>query len=414
MSQKHTLIVGGGIIGACSAWYLTKAGRQVTIVDKGDFGAACSHGNCGYVSPSHVLPLPKSGQLSVGLKSFFKKSALKIRPGLSLSLWRWLIQFAMKCNDLDAAVGGKARHTLLQSSRRLYDELIETESLACEWKKDGLLFVFRDQKEFEYFGETNDLLKREYGVPAEPVSGDALTKLEPALKPGLAGAWHYHGDAHLRPDQLMSELRRRLVEFGVEIVTETEVLGFESQEDRVSAVKTSSGKISADEFVVATGAVTPFLNRHLRCRLPIQPGKGISLTMPRPKTCPRYPMLLEEVHVGITPFEQGYRIGSTMELAGYNSEISDERIQYVRAGAAEYLHDPYCDPVEEKWFGWRPMTPDGVPYIDRAPAFGNVWIAAGHNMLGLSMGTGTGKLVSELITGTMPHITPSPYRIGRA
>ena len=105
-------------------------------------------------------------------------------------------------------------------------------------------------------------------------------------------------------------------------------------------------------------------------------------------------MLLEEVHVGITPFDSGYRIGSTMELAGYNSEMSPQRLQYLRTGAAEYLVDPLAEPVMEEWFGWRPMTWDGLPYIDRTPRFKNVWVAAGHNMLGLSIGTATGKLIS--------------------
>lgn len=124
-------------------------------------------------------------------------------------------------------------------------------------------------------------------------------------------------------------------------------------------------------------------------------------------------MLLEEAHVGITPFDSGYRIGSTMEFAGYNTRLSPERLQYLRDGAAQYLIEPTAEPVEEEWYGWRPMTWDGLPYIDRTPGYDNVWVAAGHNMLGLSMGTGTGRLVTELITGQRPHIDPEPYRIGR-
>ena len=124
-------------------------------------------------------------------------------------------------------------------------------------------------------------------------------------------------------------------------------------------------------------------------------------------------MLLEEVHVGITPFDSGYRIGSTMELAGYNHEMSAERLQYLQDGATEFLQEPMATPVQEEWFGFRPMTWDGLPYIDATPKYKNVWVAAGHNMLGLSMGTATGKLVSELITGDTAHIDPTPYRIGR-
>lgn len=414
-STKHTVVIGGGVIGAFCAWYLQQAGRQVTIVDKGKFGAGCSHANCGYVSPSHVLPLPKPGQLGIGLKALFSsQGALRIRPGLSLSLWAWLLKFGTRCNQRDMLQAGAARTAILESSRRLYQEIIEGENLAVEWKTDGLLFVFRDKHHFEHFAETDRLLRTDFNVCANAIDGAALAEMEPALKPGLAGAWHYTNDAHLRPDRLMSELQRRLIEAGVTILEDQAVTRFVRRADGVSAVVTAAGEIAADEFVVATGPLTPMLNKELDCRIPIQPGKGYSITMPRPKICPRYPMLLEEVHVGITPFDSGYRIGSTMELAGYNSDLDPQRLKFLRDGATEYLVDPLAEPVMEEWFGWRPMTWDGLPYIDRTPRFKNVWVAAGHNMLGLSMGTATGKLIAELLTNQKPHIDPHPYRIGRS
>jgi len=165
--------------------------------------------------------------------------------------------------------------------------------------------------------------------------------------------------------------------------------------------------------VVATGAWTPLLQEAVGVRLPIQPGKGYSITMARPGLCPKYPMILEECHVAITPFEEGYRVGSTMEFSGYDTSLNRARLDYLRKGAAEYMHEPTAEPVEEEWYGWRPMTADGIPYIDRSPRFANVWVAAGHSMLGISMGTGTGKLVSELITGVKPHLDPLAYRIAR-
>ena len=412
--KQHTIIIGGGVIGAFCAWYLSKAGRRVTIVDQNTFGAGCSHGNCGYVSPSHVLPLPSPGQISRGLKGMFSRnSALRIRPRLSPSLWAWLIKFASRCNKRDMLQAGRARNAILESSRQLYGSLIEEEQLHVEWKTDGLMFVFRDQKYFEHFAETDRLLRADFGVPAERIDGKELIEMEPALKPGLAGAWHYRNDAHLRPDRLMAELRGKLTTEGIDIQENCRMTGFVLKNGHATAIKTNLGGLSADEFVVATGPLTPLLNRELDCRIPIQPGKGYSITMPKPTTCPRYPMLLEEVHVGITPFDSGYRIGSTMEFAGYDTELNKERLQYLRTGAAEYLHEPTAEPVEEEWYGWRPMTWDGLPYIDRTPKHDNVWVAAGHNMLGLSMGTATGKLVAELITGKSPHIDPTPYRIGR-
>ena len=166
-------------------------------------------------------------------------------------------------------------------------------------------------------------------------------------------------------------------------------------------------------FVVAAGAWTPLLNEQLGCRVPIQPGKGYSLTMPRPAVCPKIPLIFPETRVAVTPFQSGYRLGSTMEFAGYDESIRPERLQLLKDGAAGYLSEPYCEPVLEEWFGWRPMTYDSLPIIDRSPKYENVIIAAGHNMLGLSMAPATGKLVAELAGGPSPHIDPKPYRAGR-
>jgi D-amino-acid dehydrogenase len=176
---------------------------------------------------------------------------------------------------------------------------------------------------------------------------------------------------------------------------------------------TSAGTIDADAFVVATGAWTPLLHRELGVRLPIQPGKGYSITMRRPSVCPRVPMILEECHVGITPLDTAYRIGSTMEFTGYDASLDQRRLAYLRRGAAEYLRESTAEPVEEEWCGSRPMTPDGIPYIDRSPRFDNVWLAAGHSMLGISMGTGTGRFVAELVSGRPPHLDPAAHRIRR-
>ncbi|MCA9059615.1 MAG: FAD-dependent oxidoreductase [Planctomycetaceae bacterium] len=414
-SNRHTLVIGGGVIGAFTAYYLRQTGRDVTIVDRGTFGGGCSHGNCGYVSPSHVQPLPRPGQLMNGLKGLFStQRALRIQPKLSPSFWMWMLKFASRCNVTDMHEAGTARHALLQSSKTLYEQVIAQENLQVEWTQDGLLFVYRDAHEFEAYRKTNQWLTDNFGVAAEEIrGGDALAAMEPALKPGLAGAWWYRIDSHLRPGKLMSELRRVLTEQGVRILEQQEVKAFTPSCGRATGVRTTTAEITADEFVVCTGAWTPFLNDALGCRIPIQPGKGYSITMPRPSRCPRYPMILEECHVAITPFAAGYRVGSTMEFGGYDTRLNRQRLNYLRSGAAQYLHEPTCDPVEEEWYGWRPMTWDGKPYLDRSPIFTNVWVAAGHNMLGISMGTATGKLMAELISGQSPHLDLSPYRIGR-
>jgi D-amino-acid dehydrogenase len=276
-----------------------------------------------------------------------------------------------------------------------------------------MLFVLQSHAGMEHFAATNELLRDKFDVGAKRIEGEELVAIEPALKPGLAGAWLYECDAHLRPDKLMSEWRRVLEARGVKIIEDCAVDRIIGEDGQARAIQTSRGEIGGDAFVFATGAWTPKLNHELGCRIPIQPGKGYSITMRRPERCPRYPMIFEEHRVAVTPMQSAYRLGSTMEFAGYDGTLRRDRLQLLKDAAALYLHEPYCEPVEEEWFGWRPMTFDSKPIIDCSPALRNVLIAAGHNMLGLSMSPATGKLVAELLTGGQPHIDPAPFAVTR-
>ena len=413
--QADVVVIGGGVIGTACAYYLAKTGKRVTLIDRQQFGAACSHGNCGYVCPSHVLPLAAPGAISSTLKTLFhKNSPLKVRPGFALANLGWFLNFARKCNQRDmlsAAVGIQA---LLNVSRNLYDDLLTTEAIDCEWDTHGLLFVFHTAAAFEHYSEVNHLLMNQFQMPAERYDRDAVSKLEPALKPDAAsGGWLYKSDAQLRPDRLMSEWRKVLEKMGVTIHENCELKGFSTHAGGANAVQTNRGEIPATSFVVATGAWTPLLNTHLGCRIPIIPGKGYSLTMPRPNLCPTYPMIFEEHRVAISPFRTGYRIGSTMEFTGYDATINRDRLQLLRTGVSIYLQEPVCEPTQEEWCGWRPMVYDGKPIIDRSPTLPNVIIAAGHGMLGLSMATGTGKIVTAMLTQVKPPIELSHYSLAR-
>ncbi len=414
MPSGRVVVIGGGVVGACCAYYLAKAGRPVLIVDRGQFGAGCSHANCGYVCPSHILPLAVPGAMWSTLKTLFRRnSPLKVRPGVVLSNLGWFLGFARRCNEPDMMKAGRGIQALLQSSRQLFDELISKEAIECEWETKGLLFVFRIEKQFDHYAHTDELLRKHFGMPARRFDSSELAVLEPALKSGMAGGYLYESDGHLKPDRLMTELKRVLLSLGVAIQEKCEVLGITKSKIGVTAVRTATGDIHGDEFVVATGAWTPLLNQELGCRVPIQPGKGYSVTMPRPALCPTYPLIFEEHRVAVTPFRSGYRLGSTMEFAGYDDSLNRSRIGLLTDTAKLYLRDPLAEPVLEEWWGWRPMTFDGLPIIDRAPVGGNVLIAAGHNMLGLSMATATGKLVAEMLTGASPNVDPSPYSLKR-
>lgn len=416
-NRRHTVIIGGGVIGVACAHYLTEAGHRVTVIDKGRIGGECSQGNCGLVCPSHVLPLAEPGAIRNALKAMLKPGgAFRIRPRLNLHLWRWLWRFARRCNERDMLTAGRAIQPLLVSSMSLYEQLVES-GIECEWQKRGLLFVYQNKRNLNAYEPTNELLASTFNEPAQRLDGDALLAKEPALKDNVAGAWFFEHDAHLRPDRLLASWRAALAKRGVQFIEQCELQTINATKGKngeVSSVVASGKNFDADKFVIATGAWTPQLAKLLRCRVPIEPGKGYSITLPVPANGPKLPMIFPEHRVAVTPMDTGLRLGSIMEFAGYDQSLSERRLRMLTAGAAHYLREPIApDQFPDKWFGWRPMTYDSTPVIGRCPTFSNVYLATGHNMLGLSMAPATGRLISELIDQRETHIDAAAYALER-
>jgi len=321
----------------------------------------------------------------------------------------WFLRFALRCNQKDMLEAGRHRQALLRSSLHLYEQLRESVPLDCQWQQRGLLFAYRSEAAWDAYADTDRLLRDHFDEPARRLDGAALRQFEPALRDGLAGGWYYEEDAHLRPEELLSCWRRALEARGVQIHENCELRDFADHSGRARSAVTSRGDLHADVFVMATGAWTPRLHRQLGWRVPIQPGKGYSLTTSVPQPSPTVPLIFPDCKVAVTPFRHDYRLGSTMEFAGYDTSLNPRRLALLRRGAERFLQAPYGEEERDRWFGWRPMTFDGLPIIDRCPRFENVWIAAGHNMLGLSMAPATGKLVAELVTGRPPHLDPTPF-----
>jgi D-amino-acid dehydrogenase len=403
--NESVLVVGAGIIGIACAHYLSRAGFKVTVIDQGTVAKACSYGNCGYICPSHILPLTEPGAIQKAIASFFSpEAAFRVKPRWSPAFWNWMWQFAQRCNHRQMLSAGAHLKTLLDSSMAEFKILMAEQSLECEWQESGLLYVMQTASGMRGFEKTDRLLSEHFGVEARRIDGEELPDFDPALKTGLAGAFYFKNDAYLRPDRLAVNWVEKLKKDGVTFIEECTMESLEKKGSAVRSINTSRGAMRADHFVVAAGAWSANLAEHLDCRIPIEPGKGYSITMQRPDTCPRYPMLLPEHHVGVTPFEEGYRLGSMMEFVGFDTSIPEARIQQLRDSATPYLLEPFTNAIQETWYGWRPMTWDSLPIIGRAPRLENTYLATGHNMLGMSLATVTGKLIGEIVQGQTPHI----------
>lgn len=411
--DSDVLILGGGVIGLACAYYLLEAGRGVTVLEQGTAGCGSSHGNCGTLTPSHATPLAMPGMIMSALRALARPDApLRIAPRLDPALWLWLFGFARRCNWRDFRAATRAKAPLLVYSRRLIEELIRKESLDCEFAASGALYVFRDGRAFEHSIWLPRALA-EIGLPIETLDAAHVHAMEPALKPGVVGAYLSPGDAHLRPDRYVAGLARLVRAKGGTIEEGARIEAIEREGARVTRVRTSRGDFSARDVVLALGAWSPKLARQVGLDLPIQPGKGYSITYTRPTMCPRIPLVLKERSICVTAWSSGFRLGSTMEFAGYDTSLNRTRLDALRRGAAEYLHEPEGVQVTEEWYGWRPMTPDDLPILGRAPRMDNLVLATGHGMLGVSMSAITGLVVSEVITGKAPSLDLAPYTAAR-
>ncbi|GAC1622369.1 MAG: FAD-dependent oxidoreductase [Nevskia sp.] len=411
-TRSDVLILGGGVIGLACALFLLRAGRGVTVIEQRTVGSGASHGNCGTITPSH-LPLHAPGTLAQGLRWMLKADApLRIKPSLDPALLGWLLRFARLCNARDFHGTAVVKAKLLQASRVGLAALIRDEALACEFERSGTMYVYREAAGFEASAADARLL-HELGIPCETLAGDAARAQEPALNASVVGAHWHPDDARLRPDAYVAELARAVRALGGSIREQTRIEGFEVEGGRIAAVATTQGRFAGDEVILALGAWSPKLARGLGLKLPIQPGKGYSITYTRPARAPRIPLVLKERSVCVTSWDSGYRLGSTMEFAGYDTSLNRTRLAALARGAAEYLVDPVGPSVEEEWYGWRPMTPDDLPIIGRAPQLSNLVLATGHGMLGVSLSAITGQLVSELLSGRETALDLAPYSPAR-
>jgi len=411
--SQHAVVIGGGVIGAMTAYHLTQVGWRATIIERSGFGQGSSWGNCGIILPSHVLTLNTVDNLALGLRWMLKKDApFAIRPRFDPTLFSWLGRFAAGCTKKSRSRSAAAVAGLTSTAVAAFEALLREEGICCDWQQRGAIHLFRSPEAFARHAAV-DAETRRFGPGCIALDRKAIRSKEPAVGPAVVGAWMDENAAHLRPDALMAELRRVLNRRGVSILENTAWRSFRIENGRAVAANTSRGEIRADGFAVAAGAWTPLHGAALGRRIPIQPGKGYSVTLSDATGVPDHPCFFEEYRSVATPWKGGLRLGGMMEFAGYDDRIDPVRIAALFSAAKKHLRLRRIGRVEERWCGWRPMTVDGVPIIDRLPGAKNVVLAAGHNMLGISMAPATGRLAAEMLTGQPPHVDPAPYRLSR-
>ncbi len=419
--QKDILVIGGGVIGVATAYYLAGQGRSVTLIEKDEICAGSSHGNAGLIANGFAIPMAAPGVLRQGLKWLLDaESPFYIKPRLNLDLMRWIWQFRGACNEKQMRQSIGVLLSLGQASFDLFDELLANEVLEFGYERKGRLILFTSEAAFEK-AVPDTILLREYGVDSTLLDAAGVREIEPNVQTAVSHGIYAADYGHLIPDRFVHELARAAKARGVTFKTKTAVSGFETSGRQISSVITSQGAFTPDQVVLAAGAWSPILASQLKLRLPIQPAKGYSVTYKRPlrygsvqaSSAPQLPLSLSERKIAVTPMGDSLRFTSTLELAGYDPSINQRRVAAIRRDIHEYLSGMEALEETAVWSGYRPATPDDLPIIGRSGVFENLILATGHGTLGITHGLITGKLVSEIIGGKRPSIDLAPLSADR-
>ena len=413
--MAHTVIIGGGIIGLCSAYYLQKAGEKVTVIERGDITDGCSFGNMGYMSPSHFVPLASPGIISEGFKYMLSSSSpFYIKPRLDVDFIKWAWHFYRSSTVENVRKSAPHLNNILQLSRQLINDMRDELGDNFDMEAKGCFMMCKGKAALEHEYHLADDAEK-LGLIVERLNAAEVQALEPDVELNVAGAVLFKDDCHFNPGKLMLLLKENLEKKGVEFIYNTTVTGFEKTSNKVNAAITNNGKYSADNFVIAAGSWIPVVTKMLGIKLLLQPGKGYSYTYDHVEKNIHYPAILVDGRCAITPWKNQLRIGGTMELSGINDKVLVKRMQGIYDSAKSFYPGLKIDfpPVDKIWNGLRPVTPDGLAYIGKTNEYSNVIIAGGHAMLGISQGTGTGLIVSQLIQNKKTEIDIAAFNVNR-
>lgn len=416
---RHALVVGAGVVGLNAAVELRRRGFEVTVLERDPAGhAATSHGNAGIVVPSHFVPLAAPGVVTQALRWMLDPmSPFYVRPRASLELARWGWGFLRSANAAHVARAAPLLLALNLASRQRYEALVAELGVDVGFTRRGLLMLCHTERGLEEEAR-GAATARGMGLDAVVLGAAEVRALEPGIELDVVGAVHVRDDAHLDPGATMRALRARLEQDGVRFRNGADVTGLRDHAGgvEVDVVGGDGPRVeAADALVLAGGSWSGSLARRLGLRLPLQPGKGYALTIERPSQRLRTAAILVEARVAATPLGERLRIGGTMEIAGFDPRLTPSRIEGIKRAALRTF--PRLRRAEldgaAPWMGFRPVSPDGLPYLGRVPRHPNVVVATGHAMMGFSLGPISGQLVAELVAGERPSVDLALLAPGR-
>ncbi len=410
------LVLGSGVIGVASAWYLNEAGHEVTVLDRQPAAALeTSFGNGGQISWGSAVPWAGPAIPLLALSWLFRPhSPLVMRPRFDPAMWRWLFQMLGQCTQARFLLN---RERMLRLSRYSRDGLtaLRTETgIQYDQRTDGLLVLHRTQRSLEAAAKEHAMLAR-LDIPFDVLDRGACVKQEPALArvaDKIAGGVYFPEDESGDCRKFTLELATRAAQKGVRFVNEARIDRVLGAGDRITGVATSRGEFTADAYVLACGSYSPLLLRPLSIRLPVYPIKGYSLTVPvtDEAAAPLGTVTDETYKVVVTRLGNRIRAAGTAELAGYDLTLRPSRLATIAhvvrdlfAGAADFSR-------AEQWCGLRPMTPGNPPILGPTP-FKNLFLNTGHGTQGWTMACGSGQAIADLISGRQPHIALRDYAL---
>lgn len=404
-------------MGLSSAFYLQQSGYEVTVIDKSDLNDNCSYGNAGYVCPSHFIPLATPGIVKQGLKWMWNnRSPFYVQPRLNLALIDWGLKFMRSATPKHVHDAAQPLLDIAIISKKLYEEWLTLPEFDFAYEQKGLLELFQTEAKAHHAEET---LHRslELGLTdTKLLSREEVLAMEPGLNINTMGGLYFKCDAHLYPPKLMQQMLQYLRNKGVQFQTNQPLISFQKEKNKIVSVTTTKATYAADEVVIAAGSWSKEVSALTGIKIPLVGGRGYSVTLENSPYKLNHPAVLMEARIALTSMDGNkIRFGGTMEITDTNTPPRYNRVQGILDGAKMFFPDWTIPmPPEEKiWYGFRPVSADGLPYIGRSKYMDNVVMATGHAMVGLSLGAATGKLVSEVINNEKLSMDIQPFHPDR-